>query len=133
MSAFTHTESNGFITVRNVTRDRLLGNRIRVADRFWPRLKGLLGKKGLDSGEGLLLSPCRSVHTLGMSFPIDVLLVDSKLKIVALYPELGNRARTRWHRNAAHVLELPAGSIEATGSCIDDQLADTPPHEAIER
>lgn len=132
MSAFTKTKSNGFISVRNVTRGRMLGHRIRVADRFWPRLKGLLGRKGLDPGEGLLLSPCRSVHTLGMSFSIDVLLVDSNLKIIALYPELGSRARTRWHRNAAHVLELPAGSIEATGSCIDDQLEDTPPHEAME-
>lgn len=112
-----------FVTVRNVTRDRELGDRIVMADTFWPRLRGLIGRKPLEPGEGLLLSPCRAVHTFGMTDRVDVVMIGADFEVIALYPEFGARGRTRWHRTAAHVLELPPGTIAASGTQVRDRLA----------
>ena len=50
--------------------------RIIMADTYTKRLQGLLGRKGLDEREGMMILPCNSIHTYRMKFPIDVLFVD---------------------------------------------------------
>jgi uncharacterized protein len=109
------------VTVRNATRGCELGTRIDVADSFWLRLRGLIGRK-LGPGEGLLLFPCRAVHTVAMSHPIDVIMLDAEGQVVALYPELALRKRTRWHARATHVLEVRPGTIGASGTRLGDSL-----------
>lgn len=83
-----------------------------VADSFWGRLRGLLGKKKLDCGEGMLLKPCRQIHTWFMSFPIDVLFLDEKGRIVDLLPTLAPWRISPFVKGCHQVLELPAGTIE---------------------
>jgi uncharacterized membrane protein (UPF0127 family) len=107
-------------------RGRLLGDRIGVADRWWLRLRGLLGRPGLAQGEGLLLDPCRGVHMLGMHFPIDVAFLDRSGAIVAVYHALGPGARTGWHQTATAALELPAGTLQASGTGVGDTIVCTP-------
>ncbi|MBA2323157.1 MAG: DUF192 domain-containing protein [Pseudonocardiales bacterium] len=104
----------------NRTRGVTLGTRVGFADRWWLRARGLLGRKGLQSGEGLLLRPCRAVHMLGMAFPLDVAFLDSNGKAVALYHRLNPGALTRWHRCAIDVLELPAGTLARTATVEGD-------------
>ncbi|HZE74620.1 MAG TPA: DUF192 domain-containing protein [Gemmatimonadales bacterium] len=106
-------------------RSLVLGDRIAVADRWWPRFKGLLGRPGLKAGEGLLLRPCRAVHMMGMRFPLDVAFVDRHGVVVAAYPNLRPGARTRWHRRAESALELPAGTLAASGTQEGDQIVCT--------
>jgi uncharacterized membrane protein (UPF0127 family) len=55
---------------------------LEVADGFGSRLRGLLGRDGIDGA--LLLRPARSVHTLGMRFPIDVAYCDEQLRVVRI-------------------------------------------------
>jgi uncharacterized protein len=82
-----------------------------VADTVLARMKGLLGRKELASGEGLLLRPASSVHTCFMRFPIDVVFLDRELRVLALTTNLKPwRAAAR--RGARAVLELPAGECE---------------------
>ncbi|HEX8362899.1 MAG TPA: DUF192 domain-containing protein, partial [Longimicrobium sp.] len=69
----------------NATRGAVVGSRVAVADRWWLRLRGLLGRPPLATGEGLLLDPCRAVHMLGMQYPLDVAFVDERNTVVALY------------------------------------------------
>ena len=109
------------IVVANATRGSVLGSEVGVADRWWLRLRGLLGRPPLEPGEGLLLDPCRAVHMLGMSYPLDVVFVDEKLTVVALYHELAPRARTGWHA-ARYALELPAGTLRDTDTRQGDAL-----------
>ena len=45
---------------------------IEIADTFWRRFLGLMGRKSIAPSEALLLSPCSSVHMCFMRFPIDV-------------------------------------------------------------
>jgi uncharacterized membrane protein (UPF0127 family) len=104
----------------NLARNRVLGDRVGVADRFWLRLRGLGGRAGLVPGEGLLLRPCRAVHMLGMKFPLDVAFLDAGNRVVARYPGLTPGAHTRWHRRARAALELPAGTLDETGTVEGD-------------
>jgi uncharacterized membrane protein (UPF0127 family) len=59
----------------------------------------------------------------GMRFPLDVAFLDGKGAVVAIYPSLAPGSRTRWHRNAAHALELSAGTLVESGTSIGDVLA----------
>src|SRR3989449_5933676 len=76
----------------NLTRGRVLGTRIAVADRWWLRLRGLLGRPPLGAGGGVLLTPCRAVHTFGLSYPVDVAFLDRRGAVVALYHRLAPRS-----------------------------------------
>jgi uncharacterized membrane protein (UPF0127 family) len=77
-------------------------------------MRGLLGRSGLEAGEGLLLKPCGSVHTFFMRFPIDVVFLDRELSVVAVRPEVPPW-RTAAARGAKVSLELAAGEAARLG------------------
>jgi uncharacterized membrane protein (UPF0127 family) len=110
------------VRVVNTRDDRELGARIGLADGWLARLRGMLGRPAPGPGEGLLLTPCSSVHMYGMRFPLDVAFLDGRGVVVAIYPSLAPGSRTRWHRNAAHALELSAGALLESGTSIGDVL-----------
>ncbi len=110
----------------NRTRGTLLGTRIGLADRIWLRARGYLGRAEPRIGEGLLLVPCRSIHMMGMRFALDVLFLDRMGRVIAAYPKLEPGARTAMERVALYALELPAGTVELTGTRVGDQLSWTP-------
>ena len=114
------------LRVLNLDRDAVLGTRVGLADGWWSRGRGLLGRRALHSGEGLLLTPCRSVHMFGMRFPLDVAFLDGEGTVVGQYPDLAPWRRTRWHRAARHALELPAGTLAATGTAPGDRVTWAP-------
>jgi uncharacterized protein len=114
-----------YLRAENAARGTVLGTRIGLADRWWYRLRGLLGRSGLGQGEGLLLRPCRAVHMAWMAFPLDVVFLDQRGGVVASYRSLAPGSRTRWHSNAADALELPAGTLVATGTVEGDMIVYT--------
>lgn len=111
------------VAVTNLTRGRCVGSRVRLADGWWSRLRGLLGRRPLVEGEGLMLMPCRAVHMLGMRYPIDVAFVDRAGGVVAIYHRLAPGSRSRWHRRAVAALEVPAGTLATTDTRTGDALA----------
>ena len=110
------------VEARNAARGTVLGERIGVADRWWLRLRGLLGTLPLQAGAGLLIEPCHAVHMAGMRYPIDVAFLAADGAVVATYASLPPGARTRWHRAARRALELPAGTLAATGTVEGDLI-----------
>ena len=100
----------------------MLGERISVAETSLTRMKGLLGKSGLDPGTGLLIYPSQAVHTVAMRFPIDVVFIDRKWKVVHVQPELVPYRLTGIHWRARCVLELPSGVIAKSSTQVGDQL-----------
>ena len=84
-------------------------------------MRGLLGRRGLEGGEGILLRPASSVHTWFMLFPIDVVFLDRDLRILRVVPQL-RPWRAVWRRGAASVLELAAGECAARGVGVGDRL-----------
>lgn len=110
------------IRIANASRDVVLGDRIQVADRWWPRLRGLIGQPEPQQGEGLLIAPSQGVHMYWMKFAIDVVLVDKQKQVVAVYSDLQPGKRTKMHWSAEYALELPAGTLAAKGTEVGDQL-----------
>lgn len=89
----------------------LVGDRVELADRPWSRMKGLIGRAELGQGEGLLLSPCQSVHMYGLAFTVDVLFLDEAYRVVAVYEELEPGRRTNTHQEARYAVKLAAGTV----------------------
>jgi len=89
-------------------------DRIEIADRALPRMRGLLGRDGLADDEGMLLRPAGSIHTFFMRFPIDAVWLDRDLRVVGVTHDVAPW-RTVAQRGARAVLELPAGEAAALG------------------
>jgi uncharacterized protein len=83
--------------------------RCLLADRPWTRVRGLLGRRGLEANEGLLLRPVGSIHTLFMRFAIDVVFLDRDYVVVKVAENV-RPWRFAAARRAKAVLELPTGS-----------------------
>jgi uncharacterized membrane protein (UPF0127 family) len=111
------------VCVRNADRDTVLGDEVEIADDWWRRLRGLLGRPQLMLGEGLLISPCRSVHMYGMKFGLDVVFISRDGRVVGLYEALAPGRMSRWHRDALHALEVPPGTIASSQTRLGDRLS----------
>jgi uncharacterized membrane protein (UPF0127 family) len=87
-------------------------SRCEVAERTIARMRGLLGRDGLDAGGGMLINGAPSVMTFFMRFPIDVVFIDKAQTIVKIVHSLGPW-KTAGAKKAAAALELPAGTAAA--------------------
>jgi len=72
------------------------------------RTRGLSGRDGLAPGHAMLFQRCRSVHTFGMGFPIDAVLLDRGLRVVAVVTMPPRRLLLPRSR-VRHILECAAG------------------------
>ena len=93
---------------------RVVCGRCVVADTALKRMKGLLGRAGLDEGEGLLIKPAGSIHMFFMRFPIDAVFLDRELRVVKVAPNL-KPWRIAGARGAKQVLEIGAGEAARRG------------------
>jgi uncharacterized membrane protein (UPF0127 family) len=95
-------------------RGKVVCPRCAFADRPLSRLRGLIGRRGLAAGEGLLLKPTPSIHTWFMRFPIDAVFLDAELQVLGVRPEL-RPWRFAGRRGARAVLELRGGEAQRLG------------------
>jgi hypothetical protein len=93
--------------------------RCELATNPWTRLRGLLGRRGLEPGEGMLFRPEGSVHTFFMRFPLDVVFCDRELVVLGVERDLGPW-RAAGRKGARVVVELPVGG--AAGIAPGDRL-----------
>lgn len=109
------------LLIRNQTKMVTVADSAQVADTSATRRKGLLGRQTFNVGEGLWISPCESIHTCGMKFPIDVIFLDRKKRVRKVRASI-----VPWRLSicllAHSVLELPAGTIRRTQTRRGDQL-----------
>jgi hypothetical protein len=112
------------VCVLNRTRERFVATNVAVANSFFPRLVGLLGKtrKWARSGQGLWIVPSHGVHTIGMLFPIDLIFLDKDKNVVDLVEHVRPFRIPRVSLRSYSVLELPAHTVFRTGTCVGDQL-----------
>jgi uncharacterized protein len=92
---------------RRLERIELLGKSIPVADTRLSRLLGLALLARERAGPGLLIPRCRSVHTLGMRFPLDLIFLDGNGGVLELHRGVPPGRFTRCP-GAIAVLELPS-------------------------
>ena len=110
------------LRVTNVTRNRLLADRAEQATSFSDRFRGLMGRRSLAFGEGMHILPCNSIHTFFMRIAIDVAFLDAQGVIVKQLPALPPWRASAVYFRARSVLELPAGTLQASGTQEGDRL-----------
>ena len=110
------------VFVYNNTKETFLAFRVNVADSIFSRLVGLLGKRSLKPDSGVWIVPANAIHTIGMMFSFDVVLIDKDFKVVGVKEMVRPFRVTRPVLRAESVLELPAHSIFKSRTEVGDQL-----------
>ena len=116
------------ISARNVTRDATLADSVELATALWARFMGLMGRTVLAPGNGLWIAGTNGIHMFFMRFAIDAVFLGRReaggaRRVVGL-----NRGLRPWVglvplvRGADGVLELPVGTIDATGTQLGDEV-----------
>ncbi len=90
----------------------LIADEIYVADHFWSRFIGLQGKKSIGCNGGLLIRPCRQVHTFHMKFKIDILFLTREGTVLHLIKSSKRNTISPKIRDCYQVLELKDGTIK---------------------
>jgi uncharacterized protein len=92
---------------RALERRQFLGFEVLIATTRLSRLLGLALLSRERAGAGLLIPGCRSVHTLGMRFRLDLIFLDSEGRVIEFCRDVPAGRFFRC-RSAAAVLELPS-------------------------
>src|SRR5688500_11071543 len=110
------------MTVWNETRNTCLIKQGRAAFTMWERTKGLLGTSSLAPGDGLYIHNCQSIHSFFMQYPFDAVFIDREGKVLHTIARMKPSRLSRHVFGARAVLELPAGTIEETGTTRGDRI-----------
>ena len=95
---------------------------VRVAEDPWTRFIGLLATDPKRDSRGLWLTPCRSIHTLGMRYPLDILFLDRGLGVLKMDLQVKPFCPAVLCRNAHSVLEFFSGYWDSSLAKVGDQL-----------
>jgi uncharacterized membrane protein (UPF0127 family) len=106
-------------TLRRADDGTVVCAKCELAETFWPKFRGLMGRSSLPADEGILFRPAGSIHMFFMRFPIDVVFCDRELRVVKVVRGL-KPWRTAAARRAKVTIELAAGA--AAGLEPGDQL-----------
>ncbi|MBC7386621.1 MAG: DUF192 domain-containing protein [Cryobacterium sp.] len=111
------------IRLINLKDHRIISDKCIIAESYFSRLRGWIGKTRADVGEGIFFPRCSSIHMWCMSIPIDVVFLNERNVVTSV------RAGARpWKflpitdLQASGTLELPVGSIERLGILVGDEL-----------
>lgn len=99
-----------------------IARRVSFANNFMKRLTGLLFKKEIDEEEGLLISPCSQVHTIGMKFSIDLVFLSKCGEVIGIEPSVSPGKISPLFRKCHQVLELKSEMIEKKGIIKGSQI-----------
>lgn len=108
--------------LKNLTRNTCLAINCEVADNFFTRFIGLMGRRVLRNGSCLIITPCNSIHMLFMRFSLDVIFVDKCNTIVYQLEDLKPWRISRIVWQAVSTIELPVGTIKMSGTKTGDKL-----------
>ncbi|MCX5701249.1 MAG: DUF192 domain-containing protein [Candidatus Omnitrophica bacterium] len=106
----------------NKTKNVVIAETVFLANTPFKRMKGLLGRNSLEINQSLILKPCNSIHTFFMRFPIDVLFVGDKFKVIKAISNILPWRLSPLCLRSHFVIELPAGRIIATDTSSGDEL-----------
>lgn len=106
----------------DLDQQRSVVDELETAEALGARTRGLLGHQPLCSGQGMLIRPCRWIHTFGMAFAIDVLYVSKAWRVVAVSENLRPGRIDRPVPRAWFVVELAAGAIRDAGLKVGHRL-----------
>jgi uncharacterized membrane protein (UPF0127 family) len=110
------------LIARNLDTGSVVADKVAVADTRATRAVGLLKRSGLDPGEGLWIVPSRGVHTFWMRFAIDIVALDERGVVIDHVADLKPWRIRLPRRGTVGVLELPTGSLVASGTALGHRI-----------
>src|SRR4029077_13983646 len=110
------------VFVYNQTKGTFLAFRVSVADSILGRLIGLLGRKSLKPDRGVWIVPANAIHTVGMLFSFDVVMIDKEFRVVSVTEMVKPFRVVLPKLRAESVIELPAHTIFRSRTEAGDQL-----------
>ena len=111
------------LIARNLDTGAVVADKVAVAATHAERAVGLLSRSGLEPGEALWIVPSRGVHTWGMRFAIDILALDDRGVVIDRVEALKPWRIRLPRRGTAGVLELPTGTLTASGTALGHRIA----------
>lgn len=111
-----------FIGLMNTRTGEKIAASVLLANTFWLRLRGLLGRPPLRPYEGLWLVPCQQVHMFGMRYSLSIWFINSKGAVCHIVDHLGPGKISPRVPDAVSIIEFPAGWAKETGTQIGDSL-----------
>jgi uncharacterized protein len=106
----------------NETRASVLAVQAPLAATFFSRLTGLLNRKKLLPGEGLILDPSNSIHSFFMRFSFDAVFLDKENTVVGLLRSFKPFRISPIFLSARITLELPVNTIDVSATAIGDRI-----------
>jgi uncharacterized membrane protein (UPF0127 family) len=110
------------MTIVNHSRGTAIADHVEIAASFWSRGKGLIGRRSLPPGYGLVIRPCGSIHMFFMSMPLDVLHLDKDGRVVKILHGIKPWRLGPFVPKSRWVVELPAGTAQRTGTQVGDVI-----------
>ena len=110
------------VFVYNETKGTFLAFRVSVADSILGRLIGLLGRRSLRPDAGVWIVPANSIHTIGMLFSFDVVMIDKDFQVVSVTEMVKPFRVVLPKRHAESVIELPPHTIFRSRTEVGDRL-----------
>lgn len=100
-----------------------IADKIKIANTFFCRMFGLMPKKVLDENEGILLEPCKQVHTFHMKYAIDVVFLSKDNVILHIINALEPNKVTKYYKEVCNILELVSGKAQKNNLAVGDKLS----------
>jgi uncharacterized membrane protein (UPF0127 family) len=91
--------------------EKILAKDVLIAEAMIDRLIGLMFRKQLTGSDGLLIDPCRSIHTFFMRYSLDIVFINKKNKVIKIIRDIKPWRMTWIYFRANKTLELPAGKL----------------------
>lgn len=114
--------SSGQVFVYNKTKETFLAFRVNIADSIAGRLIGLLGRRSLNPDSGVWIVPANAIHTIGMMFSLDVVMIDKNFNVVSVKEFVKPFRIILPKLRAESVIELPAHTIFRSRTAVGDEL-----------
>jgi uncharacterized membrane protein (UPF0127 family) len=102
------------VQVVNRTRGEVLAERAELANNIWTRFWGLMGRRGLPAGGGMVFEPGGAIHTCFMRMPIDVLHLDRQDRVTHVLRRIRPWRFGPFFVGGRRTVELPAGRAAST-------------------
>ena len=110
-------------SICNITTGQIIANRARMAETWLDRVVGFLTRKSIHPEEALWLTPCASIHTIGMQQPIDVVFLDSENRVVRVLCGVPRNRLPIVCRGAVSVVELAPGALTRCDVLVGDRFS----------
>jgi len=108
--------------LRNLSSGTVVAARVDRLSGFFPRALGLLARRHLHGDEGVWLTSCRAIHTVGMAYALDVIFVDGSGRVLRTCRNVPPNTLVLRCTRAKAVIELSAGTIDRVAVALGDQL-----------